>query len=370
MSQKPISTYVSDFCLFIVRLFLFVLLGNPLSMFFLQLFFPHDAADFANNRNIFGEKIYAFYERFALKWPFYWAKWWMKLENLSNYTAKQQIKYLFKVAFRNQTEVDALKAMPRNSDGVKEFWPAAYEELFFKYGNKKLPYPAECHWKEVGGCSVGGYVKITVADFMMRHIRLSYTALEAAIKKATHSDFARDELKKYLATGALNDSQLDLLIDAVANDSGSGDFQMLGVLMEYVKRYNLRKEHWQRIKKQFPQPFIELLEEAAHAIEQVKVVRSLKNTSEGRSAWCKFCRETEEILPTAQGKMALWQYDIFHDTGHKLNSDAILALLRRSDEKMWRLIFEREEIDDNVQLEIGSHVMWWPVYQEVIKNKR
>jgi hypothetical protein len=109
---------------------------------------------------------------------------------------------------------------------------------------------------------------------------------------------------------------------------------------------------------------------AAKTVEQVKLVRSLKDTSDGRFKWLMFCNETTEILPVTQGKMALWQYDIFHTSGHKLDPDAILTLLRRPDEKLWRLIFEWEEIDDNVKMEISSNVKKWPIYKEVMKNKQ
>ena len=362
---KAMSTLLSDAFSFVFRLLVFVLLGNPLSMWFINLLFPRQAAKFARNELYFGPKIGAFYEQHALKWPFYWAKWWMRLEQLSLYGVEQQVKYFLKVSFKNKTEVKALEAMKRRT-----FWPNAFDILFFKYGNKKLPLKSECHWKEVGECSVGYWVDVTVADFMMRHTRLSYSALEAAIKRAVHNDFAREELQKYLATGALNESQLYLLIDAVATDSGSGDFQMLAVLIDYVKRYNLRKEHWLRIREHYPQPFIELLEEASHTVEQVKIVKSLQNTPEGRDTWQKFCCATTDILPVAQGRMALWQYDIFHNTGHKLDNDAILALLRRQDEKLWRLIFEREDIYEDIELEISCNVKRWPVYQEVIKSKQ
>jgi hypothetical protein len=205
---------------------------------------------------------------------------------------------------------------------------------------------------------------------MMRNTRLSYNALASVVEKAKHNDFTCEELKKYLATGALNESQLNLLIDAVSTNQGSGDFPMLGVLMNYVKRYSLRKEHWQRIRAQYPKPFIELLEEAARTVEQARIVRSLKNTPEGHRTWEKFCQETEEILPLTQGKMALWQYKIFHNTGHKLDDDAIRSLLHCSDEKLWRLIFEWEKIENPVDFDISSNVNWWPVYQEVMKARK
>ena len=362
---KAMSSWLSDASCFVFRLLVFVLFGNQLSMWFVNLLFPRLAAKFARDERYFGPKIYAFYERHALKWPFHWAKWWMKIENMESYSVKQQVKYFLKVSFKNNTAAKALEAMKK-----RIFWPDAFEVLFFKYGNKKLPLKPETHMIRKGDCSIAYWVNITVADFMMRNTRLSYNALEAVIKKAVYNDFSREELRKYLASGALNCSQLDLLIDAVSTDNFSGDLQMLGVLIDYVKRYNLRKEHWQRIKKQYPRQFIELLEEAAQTAEQAKFVRSLQDTPKDRSAWENFCRETADIIPSAQGKMTLWQYDIFHKAGHKLSTDAILALLRHSDKRMWKAIFEREEIDDDARMEISCNVNWWPVYQEVIKARK
>ena len=227
---KAMSSLLSDAFEFVFRLLVFILFGNPLSMWFINLLFPQLAAKFARNELYFGPKIYAFYEKHALNWPFYWAKKWMLLEKLASYSIEQQVQYFLKVSFKNGTEVKTLEAMKEHT-----FWPAAFEMLFFKYGNKKLPLKPESHWKKVGECSVGYWVDVTVADFMMRHTRLSYNALEVAIKKAMNSDFAREELQKYLASGALNESQLYLLIDAVANNSGSGDFQMMLSAIIYAK---------------------------------------------------------------------------------------------------------------------------------------
>lgn len=362
---KAMSTLLSDAFVFVFRLLVFILFGNPLSMWSINLLFPWLAAKFARNELYFGPKIYAFYEQHALKWPFYWSKNWILLEKMASYSTKQQVQYFLEVSFKNKTEVEVLNAMKK-----QRFWPETFEILFFKYGDKKLPYPPELHVENFVNHSISYRVYLTVSDFMMRHTRLSYNALAAAIQKAMYNDFACEELKKYLASGALNSEQLKLLIDAVSTNNGSGNFPILGVLREYVKRYNLRKEHWQRIKEHYPQSFIDLLREAEKTVEQVTFVHSLRPTSVDCDVWQKFCQETAEILPVAQGKMVLWQYDIFHNTGHKLDSDAILALLRRSDEKMWRLIFEREEIDDNLRLEISSHANWWPVYQDVIKTRK
>ena len=357
---------LSDAFVFVFRLLVFIVFGTPWSMFVLNLLAPHKAVEFARNPRYFGPKLCAFYERQALKWPFFWAKWWMKLDDLSGYSVNWQIKYFLKVSFKNKTEVETLKAMQNN----KIFWPDPYEKLFFNYGQRQLPLEKEIRSHTYGECVVCHYAYVTVIEFMMRHVRLSYKAFESVVNRAVLNDDMRTELKNYLAAGAINANQLNILIDAVSTQSSSGNLQMLGVLIDYAKRYNLRSEHWKRIRDQYPKQFIELLEEATRTNQQVKFVRSLKDTAEGRAKWEKFCKETAEILPVSQGKMTSWQYDIFHETGHQLCTDAILAFLRRSDKTLWKAVFERETLDDSVLMEIGCHIKWNAVYKEVKKAKK
>ncbi len=363
---KSISSLLSDAFVFVFRLLVFIVFGNPLSMFLLNLLAPRKTVQFARNPHYFGPKLSAFYERQALKWPFFWAKWWMKLDDLSGYSVNWQIKYFLKVSFKNKTEVETLKAMQKN----KIFWPDPYEKLFFDYGKRKLPLEKELRSHTYGECVVCHYAYVTVDEFMMRHVRLSYKAFESVVNRAVINDDMRTELKKYLAAGAINAPHLDILIDAVSTQSSGGDLQMLGILIDYVKRYNLQSEHWKRIRDQYPEQFIELLEEAARSNKQVKFVRSLKDTAEDRAKWEIFCKETTEILPVSQGKMTFWQYDIFHETEHQLCTDAILAFLRRSDKTLWKAVFERETLDDTVLMEISCRPKWWAVYTEVKQAKK
>ena len=100
---KAMSSWLSDAFCFVFRLLVFILFGNPLSMSVINLLFPRLAAKFAQNPLYFGPKIYAFYERHALKCPFYWAKEWMQLEKLASYSVNQQVKYFLKVSFKNKT---------------------------------------------------------------------------------------------------------------------------------------------------------------------------------------------------------------------------------------------------------------------------
>jgi len=253
---KAISTCLSDTMIFVVRLFVFVMFGNPLSMFCFNLFAPCKTAEFTKNKAIFGDEIREFYNRLAAKWPLFWARYWISVEDIYKYSVKRQVQYFLKVAAKNKTEAETLKAMRKEN-----FWPKAYEILFFQYGNTELSYE-ETHKHIQNDCEIIYCVNITIAKFMMRNVRLSYNALQNVIKKAATDDDMCDELKKYLASGKLNDSQLELLIDAVTIEPGSGDLQMLGVLLDYVKRYGFSEKYMKKISTQYPVPFTELVREA------------------------------------------------------------------------------------------------------------
>lgn len=259
MATKSISTWLSDSTIFIVRLFIFILFGNPLSMFVLNLLNPRGAAKFAKNQTLFGEKIYAYYESKALKWPFFWAKWWMKLEDIAKYPIERQIQYFFKVAIKNKTEVETLKAM-RNDKQGNVFWPQAYEILFFKYGNVSMS-DEEYRWHIEDGCTVGYKTNVTIAEFMMRNVRLSFNALLEAFKKAVLDDEARNELKKYLSRGKLPDSQFELIINSVEIGFGSR-LAMLDILLDYVRRYGISEKHLEKCRMKFSPELVELVKEA------------------------------------------------------------------------------------------------------------
>lgn len=345
---KSISTSLYDFCVFGYRLVIFILFGNPLSMLVINLLAPYCAAEFANNRNIFGQRIYAFYERHALKWHFHWAKYWMKLDRLSEYTVKQQINYLFKVAFRKGTEVEALKAMP----SANESWPDAYEELFFKYGKKCLPLK---HRDIVRREDTPKWYLHLVIEFMMQNVRLSFNALHFAIEVAKKDEKVRLTLKEYLASGKLNDAQTQLLVDGVfaellaegtfAGEHGHGiDLPMFGILTDYIRRYGAKKELVQSMKTKLPPSCFELVLEADKYYRHSKAVRI---GQKDETKWEEYCKQIETLVPEAQKLMTTKQYAVYSrnnaTTGHKLDNNVIYDFLHnRDDEILWRLIFLRE----------------------------
>lgn len=335
MAQKPISTCMSDALIFIFRLCIFILFGNPLSMFIHNLLFPEETAEFARNRNIFGAKIYTFYERLALTWPFYWAKWWMKLDKLSDYTPNQQVQYLLKVAFRNQTEVEALKAMSK-----EELWPAAYEKLFVSYGKLCLPL----RQRDVRDRNyMPKWYMHYVAEFMMQNVRLSYQALKNVIAWAAQDEQVMSTLKQYLASGKLNDAQFMLLTDAVSENQSGGNLKLLDVVIDYVKRYGISTEHMAHVRARYPRQFFELVADAKVLYTQTKAVKAFKDTCDGVIAWREFCLQTRRILPEVQSQMSHMQYEVFHNVGHKLDVMAIKEFLWRQDKELWRAVFINEK---------------------------
>lgn len=336
--SKAVSTSLYDFFMFCYRLVIFIVFGNPLSMFVLNLLAPHYVAEFAKNRAVFGETIYRFYEYLALKMPFYWAKWWMKIENIRKYSDKRQIKYFLKVSFKNGTAVKTLKAM-MSAEGM--VFNKACETLFFKYGDKELPVKKELRYKAYEDGSSGAYWgRDTVMVFMMRNVRLDYWSLREVLRRASHDEDIRAELKKYLASGQLCYDQVQLLIDAIFTDGHGIHLQMLGLLTDYVKRYGVEQEQMQYMKDKLPVSCFELVQNADKYHSHCKAVHTGKKDL---SKWEEYCRQVENLLPEAQELMTKEQYLVYSQTGHTLDPDAVISILRNnSDESFWKEIFLRE----------------------------
>lgn len=363
MATKSISTGLYDLCLYCCRFVVFIVFGNPLSMFLYNLMFPWAAAAFANDRNIFGETIYAFYEHLAIKWPFYWARHWMKLDDLSKYTVEQQIKYLVKVAFPNHTEVAALKAIPREFDGEKEFWSTAYDKLFFEHGKERIPY-----FDDDDGLHWDGW---TIAAFMMCHVRLSWNAFEQAIAWVIDGTMAVSHLEHYLKSGKLNDSQFELLITATNEEENTT--KLLEVLADYIKHYGISKELLEFVRTQCRQPLIEAVENAAVYYVQIKALKSLKKSKCDNDAWRNLCKGKSQILPEIQIAMSPEHYAIFHNCGRQLCPKAIKSFLRLWDQRLWPTVFEYERDafkEDEIREFIRSYANLELAYRDFLEAQK
>ena len=317
---KAISTSLYDLCVCVYRLVVFILFGNPLSMCVFNLLAPRRTAKFAKNQNLFGEQLYLFYESIALKWPFFWAKWWMKLENIRNYTVKQQIQYFLKVSFKNDTAVETLKKMASgNSFRMSE----ACRKLFFNYGEKELPLKETRTYQN--GSVVIVWVPLTVCDFMMRNIRLDDDAMKLIFNRAKWDEDTRNELQKYFLRGAICNLQLKMLIDSVSDNSAGADLQMLSILLDYTKRYgfNIEMQDYARLK--YPDVIFAQVKDTIILYKQMKAVKTYKKDM---CAWHNFCAKTKPILPEVQALMNLKQYLEFNKCGHTLDPKALEEILQ------------------------------------------
>ena len=191
---------------------------------------PHLAAKFVQTSDaLFGKTCREFYESQALQWPFFWAKWWINLNNLGDCQAKQQVQYFLKVSFKNKTSAETLKAMHCDSD-----YEDPYRMLFFEYGDVKTPYAENVSVMD-DSCAVSWTHCLTVREFLMRHIRLSYNMLEKAI-----DDRMYYQLQKYIATGALNDAQFELL---VRKTEKTQEKLLIAIVADYVSRYGITEKY-------------------------------------------------------------------------------------------------------------------------------
>lgn len=366
---KAISTSLYDLCVCIYRLVVFILLGNPLSMCILNLFAPRKTAEFAKNRNLFGEQLYSFYERVALKWPFFWAKWWMLLENIRKYTIKQQIQYFFKVSFKNNTAEDTLKKM-RGGDSYR--MSEACRKLFFSYGDKELPI-TETRWYQNDSVSVMG-VHPTVRDFMMRNIRLDSAAMQLVFNRAIWSEDTRNELRKYLSRGAICYYDLNMLIDSAADKGEGADLRMLGILLDYIKRYGLEREMLDHAEVKYPKVIFETVLDALNWHKQMKAVKTYTKTMTS-CEWHNFCVNTKQILPEVQALMNFNQYLEFRACGLTLDPKAVEEILYHgTDKEMWKSIFKFEPNHGLVkgsplyELVVNTPSDWNKVYKKAMKE--
>jgi hypothetical protein len=328
---------------------------------------PRKTAEFAKNRNLFGEQLYSFYERVALKWPFFWAKWWMLLENIRKYTIKQQIQYFFKVSFKNNTAEDTLKKM-RGGDSYR--MSEACRKLFFSYGDKELPI-TETRWYQNDSVSVMG-VHPTVRDFMMRNIRLDSAAMQLVFNRATWNEDTRNELRKYLSRGAICNYDLNMLIDSAADKGEGADLRMLGILLDYIKRYGLDPEMQDHTELKYPKEIYVLVKDAVNWHKQMK---ALKTYTKDMNAWHDFCVKTKQILPEVQALMNTKQYLEFSSCRLALDPKAVEEILQnRNEPGFWKIIFKLEPNHGLVkgtqiyELVVNTLTDWNKVYKEAMNE--
>ncbi|MBR1841077.1 MAG: hypothetical protein IJ778_02995 [Alphaproteobacteria bacterium] len=306
--QLPISTKVLNFLRDVGALLVLCLLGNPVSMFCLNMVFPSLAAKFAHNSLIFSEEVCAFYTKRALKLPYYWAMWWIDKKNLPQYSANEQIEYYFNVDDSESTlfamSTQAVKALIQG-------YPQVFEYIAENSG------------------------------------RLRDEMFEEIINRATKRlPFWRDVLEKRLKQGTLTKCQVTLLVEkAIEENHSASESQFIErCLCCYVKRCGLNDVLEKRIENCVSRgKFRNNVLDSLSQYKQKCTVRSLADLSNATTVekWQDYCKNNS-IGYDAQKEMTVEQYKIFHLAGKRLIDDVIAQFIKKGDENMISLINQYE----------------------------
>ena len=323
-SNFPVSTRIWNFLVDVINFFVFLVFGNPLSMFVLNLLSPRLTHLWAKNKTYFGPNIYAFYANLALKMPFRWAKWWLDQTDatyLQEFSTKQQVSFFNKVSPTVQT-FNALSS----EANIALIQQLSKEQLYA----------------------------------LMPQIRFSQNVL-TYLRQSGHFDI----LHEYIRHGALSIAALRDFVEFVTIDSPYYE-QKIRFLEAYAMRYTLSETDINTLQNRCMLYDLERLKRANLCYEQCRKVRyfcGLVNEQEEK-AWAKFCADTT-LEPEAQAEMNLKQYKIFADLGKHLAPKAIITLLKKPDEKYWQQIFSHEPNNGLICDEIADLVLDTPRIREV-----
>ena len=271
----------------------------------------------AHDRFFCGEKLTAFYTRLALKWPFYWSKWWVTPAILSKYTVDQQLTYLLKV-----------KCTP--------------EVIFHlsKEAKAKLVRAYPLKLKELLG-------KIRITDDLFEEI--------------LNQDGA-SMLEGYLKKGTISGPQQLLLARCAAQESRTYlSSPAILLLYEYTERCGLRKDVLEEIKSS-----------KASVGFKVKINAVRHFAGAYNYQWVGFlCRNS--LSAVAEQEMSVHQYLVFSKNGYKLHEETILYWLQQSDKAFHKAIFRNEPEHGLITEKIKKLVEDTPhlkaLYNEIVEDE-
>ncbi len=285
----------------------FLLILNPITLFVLNIFKPRWANDFAHSDELYSERCQKFFTRQAKKWPWHWAKWWYKLDELKYLSEKQQIDYYNNV----NSSIETLMAM--HTDVAAKVLDDDF--AFFKENVCSIKLNAE----------------------------LFRVFIAKSIEQQDWSVF-----EEYLKRGTLPKDQVVILAHEACHASvffcGWRKACVTGVFLDYVERCGLNNELRHEIGKSMwcNDVFLKEFRKRLNIYDQ-RVFTKSQRGSKQIDAWISFCETTKEICPQAQMEMGLDQYHVFHETGHTLDAEAILHILKHySNLTMAQLIFKYE----------------------------
>ena len=284
-----------------------ILVYNPLTMFFIQLFSPNSAAELCcEGRETLADVVGDWFCNIVKKycylaniWPYRWKKYWMTYRGVGEYSVEDQIRYFneFNCCLARLTE-----------EARKQIWTSqmfssnlSLFKMFVKEGFLTNERFADLLWRNTFSL-IWSYVKTNTPDLMK---------VAMLLNKALFDD------------PRLNTSK---------NTKVAGSSEGMRVVQYVVKRYGLDCaliSDMYLYKDVIKSGELELIEKALDVYSQ----RVFTSNTEGASAeWKAFCENTPEICPEAQMCMDEYQYDVFLATDHHLDASAIVHFFKKASE--------------------------------------
>ena len=335
--DMPMTTKLFYLVGFLWELELLVIF-NPLTLFVLNIFKPRWARSMAHSDALYDKKSQEFFTEQAKEWPWRWAKWWYTREELKELSVERQLDYYYDV---NQS-AKTLAAMSSE---------AAFRVIDDGLGNNFEDFKKN-----------------------INEIKLSPELFRAFIQKSFKED-DMSVLSDYLKRGTISKELVECLADD-ARESTTGIYSntwLALVFYDYVERCGLGQEMLKNLlERPSSAKFKEEVEKRQNIYSQRVFTKSQRGTKQ-TDAWLAFCETTKEICPQAQMEMGLDQYHVFHKTGHTLDAEAILHILKHnSDRMMAQLIFEYEPnygiVSDDIKEFLDNNLVLRSLRDSVIEN--
>lgn len=288
-----------------------IFIGNPVSMFFFNLFAPARCAEFAHQTKYY-PLMWESYLFLAMLMPFAWRKYWVArdLENLKDYGINTQVKYFVEYnssVFTAENLSDV--AFNRVFDATVNNTGFAY---YASFDNDKC-----------------------LSILLEAKHKLSELQFDQLLGKGKYNI-----IRQYFGYGAMPKPQVMQMIKYCCS---KGDTASICLLADYVRKYGADAE---MITMAFEYKKHEAIiqEELTEALDchSQRVFIDKHGKSDSLAEFETYCFKHEKFFAEAQMHMNKDQYDIFHKTCHKLSPEAIEYFVAKHSIPMCKRIFKYE----------------------------
>lgn len=276
----------------------FVLFWNPISFLFWALVAPNLATQilYDDNFEVLDEVIKVLNAWIVSLLPWYSKRRFIEADLLRNFSGKVQFKYFRK---ENHT-ADCLKQM--DDEGVKYTWNhGSYEER---------------------GMIAEVPLKLTDDQFKW-------------LLKQGFNDAARTYLGTYTPTNGNYKALLKAIVE--------GNEKAVDTFLAAVVRYGISSSRLTSVldSAEYTDALKTSLKDAVWRFGQKSLVQRYQDSCY-RCEFSDFCQQNKTICEEAQSRMALWQYEIYHKTGHELSPAVVVSILKGGDRAWAKQIFSFE----------------------------